>query len=470
MLCKGLPEWTKVHAIRYVIDYSSIALMNLSKTEISKLETIQNKCMRLILGAPKWTRLVNLREESQLVSLETRIQQMVAGIVSKVVSRHDNPLAKSFKKLINKAHTITPRMVWHRKILNSLEELNLLPVIKERGLDISHPNYTMQKPWVSPLANFHFNTLPLPKALCNLQTFYHIQEIVHQISTRQDTATIFTDGSVDQRTGKAGSAFVCGDFLKAKRISDNSSTLQAELVAIKDALNYSIQLVNNTIYIMTDSLSAIHSLQKIPPNDNIRLITTILFKLQQLTEQGKAINFMWIPSHSGIKQNDQADRTAKDSLKQIHVSSVQPSLGFIKKLAKRTSFQISLIQHQVWAQVGSSSARWYQKVTNYERIIIPRSMGRKEAVILHRLRLGYRCNWEINERILRNCQYCDATVSEPLLHYILACPVLEDIRPHQYKRYNLQDPSDALSAADCISQILNNEKSFYTLCKTPPPR
>lgn len=51
--------------------------------------------MRLILGA---LILANLREESHLVPLATKIQQMVAGLVSRIVSRNDNgPLARSLR-------------------------------------------------------------------------------------------------------------------------------------------------------------------------------------------------------------------------------------------------------------------------------------------------------------------------------------------------------------------------------------
>lgn len=70
-------------------------------SQVSKLETIQNKCMRLIIGAPHWTRLPNLLEESHLVPLQTHIQQMEAGLVSVIVSRHDNgPHTKSPRNII----------------------------------------------------------------------------------------------------------------------------------------------------------------------------------------------------------------------------------------------------------------------------------------------------------------------------------------------------------------------------------
>jgi len=71
-----------IHAVRSVIDYNFVALMHLTPPQLNKLDTIQNKYMCIILGAPQWTRLTNLREESHLVLLTTRIDQMVAGFAS----------------------------------------------------------------------------------------------------------------------------------------------------------------------------------------------------------------------------------------------------------------------------------------------------------------------------------------------------------------------------------------------------
>jgi len=60
------------------------------------------------------------------------------------------------------------------------------------------------------------------------------------------------------------------------RISDHSSILQAELFAIKGALSHALSLSQKCIYILTDSLSAIHALQKFPPANKIHLLTTVL--------------------------------------------------------------------------------------------------------------------------------------------------------------------------------------------------
>lgn len=61
-----------------------------------------------------------------------------------------------------------------------------------------------------------------------------------------------------------------------------------------------------------------------------------------------------------------------------------------------SNFLLSRIQYQVWVHAGSS-VNWYRAATNHESIPFPRSLSRKDAII-HRLHIGYKCNWEIDEK------------------------------------------------------------------------
>lgn len=139
------------------------------------------------------------------------------------------------------------------------------------------------------------------------------------------------DGSIDQSSGKAGAAMVTDTTSIAHRLSNGASILQAELYAIKLALTYAPTTEHTIIHILTDSLSAVYALQKTYHLDNVHLLTTILFKLTQLENQGKSITFRWIPSHVNILGNDLADLAAKQSLNQDHTTGVSTSLSQLKK-------------------------------------------------------------------------------------------------------------------------------------------
>lgn len=111
--------------------------------------------------------------------------------------------------------------------------------------------------------------------------------------------------------------------------------------------------------------------------------------------------------------NEIADRAAKDSLTHNHIRRIKPSLGSLKSRAWATAKEIARTKHLVWVETGSPSATWYQIVTDHETITIPKSLPTREAVIIHRLRFGYRCNWDFVVRVPKGCDHCDDLVDEP---------------------------------------------------------
>ena len=90
--------------------------------------------------------------------------------------------------------------------------------------------------------------------------------------------------------------------------------------------------------------------------------------------------------------------------------------------------QLRQRQHRAWVRNNSESANWYRNATNYSRPHIPTYIPRETRVKIHRLRLGYRCCWEIEHRRQHTCQHCDEGTRLPLLHYLLKCPWLGRLR------------------------------------------
>ena len=94
--------------------------------------------------------------------------------------------------------------------------------------------------------------------------------------------------------------------------ADHPSIFTAEAKAISLALDH-IKKTNNTRYlIFSDSLSCLQAfLQASPKNP---WVVRVLEKYNQLKSRGKDIVFCWIPSHIGIKGNEEADEAAKEAL------------------------------------------------------------------------------------------------------------------------------------------------------------
>lgn len=73
---------------------------------------------------------------------------------------------------------------------------------------------------------------------------------------------------------------------------------------------------------------------------------------------------------------------------------------------------------------GSASAFWYNVATNTrKKNPAPPGLQRRDAVNVHRLRLGYRCMSMLQPENPApvECPHCEEEMLQPLLHYLLEC-------------------------------------------------
>ena len=80
-----------------------------------------------------------------------------------------------------------------------------------------------------------------------------------------------------------------------------------------------------------------------------------------------------------------------------------------------------LSHHCKWVQPESASAREYLQATKLQPHSVDNHTPRKLAVMIHRLRLGYKCCREIIEQRERNYIHCDTPTDQPLRQYLLHC-------------------------------------------------
>ena len=70
---------------RSIIDYSAPTLVNLTEQQFTRLEILQNKALRLMMGAPMWTRICNLQYEGNLPNLRIRIKNRYIHTAAKAL-------------------------------------------------------------------------------------------------------------------------------------------------------------------------------------------------------------------------------------------------------------------------------------------------------------------------------------------------------------------------------------------------
>ncbi len=71
--------------------------------------------------------------------------------------------------------------------------------------------------------------------------------------------------------------------------------------------------------ICTDSLSVLNSLLRGNTTARQDMIFEVMQSLFRISQSGLIVNFMWVPSHTGVDRNEVADHLAKLALKQAQI-------------------------------------------------------------------------------------------------------------------------------------------------------
>ncbi|XP_076032993.1 uncharacterized protein LOC143020456 [Oratosquilla oratoria] len=258
-----------------------------------------------------------------------------------------------------------------------------------------------------------------------------------QAITPSNSVTYYTDGSVDPNTGRCGAAIVVDNGeTNHWRVSDGCSTLQTELAAVLQALEHAQATDRQTIVIHTDSKGALDVLQRGVGADNVFLQTSIEIMITRLHQRDRKTIIHWIPSHINTPGNTLADDAAKAATRRGEITiPVTPSMTQIRSASNKRTRIMAQEEHSNLIAT-SASAKWYYLTTRYEPISFPTGAHRRVESIIHRLRLGYPCGWQVlgdNVRRDRQCRLCGEQPPQPLQHYLIECastaPIRIDLRP-----------------------------------------
>ena len=374
---------------RSLIDFAAPVLVNLTETQKESLEVIQNNAMRLMLGSPMWTRLCNLRAESNLPTLENRINVRNTCIISKAIQSERNSHTKI--KVLNelpKHPELRRPNTYTKQLVDCARSVKIDGVLVKLKADAPN-NRLIAPPWESGRVKFSYAKLPRAKENCTIAELRAAATIAINEAGSQNCTVYYTDGTVDPDSNTLGAAVYSNSYTGCWRVTDNASTMQTELAAIRETLKYSMSNGQGDITIHTDCKSALQALQQAKIKDNKTLIHEIKYLLIQHHITNREVHINWIPSHTGIPGNEKADELAKTTkyIDRIQVS-LQPARQQVKKLMEPITRNGSIEDVKNRAQQGSHSARWYLKATDLLPHPVVRDTPRWLAVTTHRLRLG----------------------------------------------------------------------------------
>ena len=516
--------------VRSIIDYAAPMLAGVSEKLIYELEKVQNCALRTILGAPRWTKILAMQQESGVPALKFRIKKVQAMTAIKAITApEDSILARNIEAILEGKRVAKPDKNWLFQTCETFRNAIDIEEMLEWGRDMYH--YDAWPPWVPTPGMYVIDPLPGGKGGHTPEVVKaHFEEQIDYIDRTADLI-VYTDGSVKEiqrskakkkiliewnEKGKAEKAMQVdiesGEEAEVEEIpvdlkgnkwleecslsvtgaayiilpktskagiersdcmiktNDNCSSMQTELIAIFSALSHIYRNVQKNlgirVVIHTDSLSSLKALQQRPPKHNRYLISSTQRLLNLMENSGYTVILHYIASHVGIKYNEEVDKLATKALDGADTRRSTPP-SINQYRGQIDRFYKYIAKQEFVAGVKESrSVPW--RILAIPDTKMPRNLTRKQRVCLNRVRLGYRANWEIGRECLMPCIYCKTPTGNILAHYVLECANTHAL----FGTYYDIDNSDYMDiAAQRIRKALTVPTSLIQqLEKYPVPR
>lgn len=331
--------------IRSLIDYGCVLYGGASRTLLKRVDTLQNKAIRICIGAMNSTPVEALRAEAGEPPLFLRRVFLAKKFTLKSMSVVDSSLIS--KVCLLTCQDLTNKF-WIKKpspplsaAFSEVAGYNSI-IIKKNPSDSIYIRYiSLYIRVIFPL--FEDNPLVNKKILT--------KELAQFITFKK----IFTDGS----KSSLGVGYAClipdSKHKILRKLPKEASIFTAEAYAILEALE-SIESQNiKAALILSDSKSVLQSISNFRQSES-PIIQSIVAIFNKLYNQGCDIVFMWIKAHCGLYYNEQVDKLAK--------MAVSAEDTFVRKIPYTDL--VAIIRRQFvdsWQQ--HYSAVFSNKPTNY---------------------------------------------------------------------------------------------------------
>ncbi|XP_044592911.1 uncharacterized protein LOC123270829 [Cotesia glomerata] len=392
--------------IRSKLDYGAIIYDSASKSLLDTLQPIVNSACRICLGAFRTSPAASLLAEAGELPLAVRRKELCIKYAVSIATTPNNPAYHCIYKNVppNDDLNYNAPESLRLRIARYTAELGLhLPTVYKRSLGYFPPWESLQIPMNLDLSdhdrptstNEIFRTL-----FCEMRDIY------------SPCIEYYTDGSVCN--GKTGYAVISNSNpIVTQRSHDYNSIFTCEAKAILHTLEIIQNRQDNTnSTIFTDSMSCLRAIQNIfTQNPIIQSIHQILDHLRTLKKQ---VSLVWIPAHTGIPGNEEADQAAKAATAEECPPDSPVTLTEANKIISKA---IKNQWNTMWLQRPSK----LHDVRNNISEVVP-TLDRWEQTVLTRIRIGHTNlthSYLISKKPQNLCQRCNSPIS--VKHLLIDC-------------------------------------------------
>ncbi|KAJ8713455.1 hypothetical protein PYW07_013825 [Mythimna separata] len=410
---------------RSAMDYCSFLVEPCNKEALKRLDGIQAKCLRIVIGAMKSSPINALQVECAEPPLNHRRQYLADRFLSKVFSLSSHPLLPILEQ-INLSYNSSP--YWKHKTVPLL--INRYRELKQLSAPICQ--YPTLPVFSSAYESIHYE----PKAVLGLGISRNSQKAKDEFELALKRYWVgwnffYTDASKLTETGNTGVAV----YFQNSRIAllfqcpPEASVFTGECIGILEAIHYikSHQITRSVIF--SDSLSSIQALKQNQLHSKIhsQIIVDIKNLLFDCSQNGLDIEITWIPGHSGIVGNECADSLAKYATS----NPVDRKHYVVHNYDLRNGAKPKLFSSwtETWKTTSKTKGRYYAaiqpEIQRKPWFFKCPKLAKRTVSSLCRLRLGHCCSPVFLNKIhVRDSSLCECGLADGTLdHIFFSCPL-----------------------------------------------
>lgn len=419
--------------VRPHLEYGITIIGTTPKTIFQKLETTQHLAIRTSLRHLKSTPNHVVLYEAGELPLKYRAEMLALKEIAKTLYYNKSTIIENLNNVMSQdsipKHTsylektasvnnflfyqLAPKIdpIYDENIYNKLSIANNIKDLNKKALSISS-----QKQLVLELISNKYNN------------FYQI----------------YTDGSIINNLVGFGYYDTQEKLSYSSKLKTGFTILNAEIVAIINAIEYANHKNIENLVIFTDSKNACTLLLNFHKTDNF-LITKLLNDIHKSNINN--IHIQWIPSHIGLIGNDRADQAAKLGTTRNKEEQIGYTLGDLINVFKN---EVSREWQDQYDLISTEKGKFHYE---HSRIVNNRpwfkglNLTTYEIIQIGRIRTGHvvtkekLANWNLvsNSR----CDHCMNT--EDLMHILYGCSHYDTHRVNFPILYNNTPLIDILS-------------------------
>lgn len=444
---------------RALLEWASILFMNSCRKKLKTLDKIQYSALRTIMGCMKSTPIPILLSEAGEPPLERRRSLLINRNLVRVSSWNENPVSNKIESILihTQQRKQLPKYLTNFSLIKNYTLVNDLMTTHKKPQKASYFDVNWST-LIFDIGNnidresgYEIKSTENPNETVNLTISKHYN----------DYTIIYTDGSYSEKTGKAGCGIYIPDtnFRRGDKLAGCFSPIMSELNGIHTALKLITTLNFQNTCIMTDSLRSLQLIKdRFSDNETRTIIHEISGMIQSITDQNNKIVLLWIPSHSGIRGNEEADRLSRIAAELRYgwksSFSKEDWRNLIDKDFNSTNrlewpyFPITRTRQVYFNHVTSKTERpWFK---GYD-------LSRRAINLITRLRTGHVCVGELFLRLGWNippgckCGFETSSID----HYLKDCTLFSDGR-ERFSKYLLKIfNSRSLDLSRLVSLIYN---------------